>query len=332
MFDPSHERAGETTGLQSGDAPKRWRRAHAEAPAIERKPGAEYPPAMLRLVVWLTVFLLVPLGSSAQAGDPERGARLFAIAGGCGCHTPENGPVGAGGGEIPTPFGTFYGTNITPDPETGIGAWSDAEIDAAIRGGYSRAIGAESPAMPYYRYAGMADSDVADLIAFLRSLPPVKRENRPHEVAVPFQRLGYRMWRILFAPTVNAPATPPQSGRARGQYLADHVAICGDCHTPRDVFGAPDESRYFAGTPDGPGGAKVPNITPHETGVGGWDVDDMVALLTYGMLPNFDNVQGWMAHVIDGRGGGPGYSNAPQADIRAIADYVLSVPPIKSVE
>lgn len=281
-------------------------------------------PVALLLVSGLA--LLLPRG--ADAGDAARGAALFAIAGGCGCHTPDNGPVGAGGGEVPTPFGTFYGTNLTPDPETGIGAWSDAEIAAAIRGGTLRDGSVESPAMPYYRYAGMADADVADLVAYLRSLPPVRRENRPHDVALPFARLGYRAWRLLFAPAVAAPATAPATGLERGRYLADHVAICGDCHTPRNLFGAPDESLYHAGTEDGPEGADVPNITPHATGVGDWDAGDMAALLTYGMLPNFDNVQGWMAHVIDGRGGGPGYAKAPETDIRLISEYVLSVPPI----
>jgi mono/diheme cytochrome c family protein len=282
------------------------------------------------MIVPFFLLLMFPgfAAAPALAGDPVRGAELFAIAGGCGCHSPENGPVGAGGGEVPTPFGTFYGTNITPDPETGIGNWSDAEIDAAIRGGYARDVGVESPAMPYYRYAGMADDDVADLIAYLRSLPPVKKQNRPHDVSLPFQRLGYRAWQLLFAPRVTAPKSAPATGLERGRYLADHVAICGDCHTPRDIFGAPDESMYHAGTTDGPEGADVPNITPHATGVADWDVGDMVALLRYGMLPNFDSVQGWMAHVIDGRGGGSGYTHANEADLQAIAEYVRSVPPI----
>jgi len=283
--------------------------------------------AKLLAFLWL---LTVIAAARAFAGDPARGAELFAIAGGCGCHSSDAGPVGAGGGEVPTPFGTFYGTNITPDEETGIGAWSDAEIDAALRRGYIRGVGVSSPAMPYYRYAGMADADVADLIAFLRTLPPVRRPNLPHDVALPFARVGYRAWRALFAPTHPAPPRAPGTVTEHGRYLADHVAICGDCHTPRNLFGASDSDLYHAGTADGPGGAKVPNITPHATGVGDWDVADMQALLTYGMLPNFDNVQGWMAHVIDGRGGGPGYAQGNEADLRALAEYVLSVPPIEN--
>lgn len=282
------------------------------------------PMRSLAIALSLCVFA-VP----ASAADPVRGAEIFAMAGGCGCHSAEDGPMGAGGGEVPTPFGTFYGTNLTSDPIHGLGAWSDDEIEAAIRRGIRRDGSSESPAMPYYRYAGMADRDVADLIAYLRSLPAVARANREHEVALPFARWGYRFWRTAFAPSVTPAAEAPSETLARGRYLADHVAICGDCHTPRNLLGVPREDLYLAGTEDGPGGADAPNLTPHATGLAEWSADDMLTLLQLGMLPNFDNVQGWMAHVIDGRGDGPGYADAPEADLKAIAAYVLSLPPIE---
>ncbi|MFN8625241.1 MAG: cytochrome c [Candidatus Binatia bacterium] len=258
----------------------------------------------------------------------ERGKAIFALAGGCSCHTAAEGPVGAGGGKIPTPFGTFFGSNITPDPETGIGRWSDAEIRAAIRTGVAGTRGAESPAMPYYYYAGMADDDVADLIAYLRTLPPVRRPNREPEGALPLARLGYRVWRMLFFRAQPAPATAPTTPIERGRYLVDHVAICVDCHTPRNLLGAPERSRYLAGEKHGPGGDAVPNITPHATGIGDWDADDIVTVLTRGMLPNFDNVQGLMADVVDGQDGGPGYKDAPERDWRAVAAYLRTVPAI----
>src|SRR4051812_38810124 len=103
----------------------------------------------------------------ASKGDPDRGRAVFALAGGCGCHTPEKGPVGAGGVEIKTPFGTFYSSNVTSDAEAGIGAWSDLEIARAIRGGNLRDGSVEAPVMPYEEYAGMADDDLRDLIAYL---------------------------------------------------------------------------------------------------------------------------------------------------------------------
>ena len=262
-------------------------------------------------------------------GDAARGATLFAAAAGCGCHTPEKGPVGAGGAEIVTPFGTFYGTNITPDRETGIGEWSDAEIDAAIRRGVVRGRGAEAPVMPYYRYAGMADRDAADLIAHLRTLTPVRQPNREHEVGVPAARLAFALWRMLFARGAGAAAAVPAAPVARGGYLVDHVAICGDCHTPRGAFGHPDRRFYLAGSADGPDGAVVPNITPHDaTGIGSWTAGDIAMLLETGIKPDFDNVQGLMAALVDGHGGGPGYRHMPVADREAIGAYLRTVPPV----
>jgi mono/diheme cytochrome c family protein len=265
----------------------------------------------------------------ASGGDAERGRQVFALAGGCGCHTPEKGPVGAGGREIETPFGTFHPTNITSDSTHGIGAWSDAEIEGAIRRGVLRDGSVEAPVMPYYRYAGMAEADVRDLIAYLRTLPPSPQENRPHDVDLPFPRLAFRAWRWLFAGDAEAPAVAPSAGVERGRYLSEHVSICGDCHTPRDRFGAPDHELYLAGVEDGPLGEVAPNITSdRETGIGTWAVSDIENVLEMGMLPDFDNVQGLMAEVIDGIGGGVGYAQASKADRAAIAEYIHTVPPI----
>ncbi len=254
---------------------------------------------------------------------------MFAVAGGCGCHTGPDGPVGAGGGTVPTPFGTFYGTNITSDAETGIGKWTDAQIAAAIRDGWRPDGMAESPAMPYYRYAGVSDADLADLIAYLRSIPPVRRGNKDHEVTLPFARLAYRAWRFLFLRRPDTVRITNDDVVARGRYLVDHVAICGDCHTPRTRLGSEDDAYYLAGTSAGPDGAKIPNITPDRTGIHDWDADDIVSVLSLGMLPNFDNVQGLMAEVVDGHGGGPGYKNARAEDLQAIAAYLKTVTAIE---
>jgi mono/diheme cytochrome c family protein len=278
----------------------------------------------------LLVAVVLAWAGAAPAGDAERGRMLFALAGGCGCHSSADGPIGAGGPAIETPFGTFYGTNITPDEETGIGRWSDAEVIAAIRDGYARGKGVEAPVMPYPLYAGMADADVADLVAYLRTLPPVRRENREAEVKLPLSRLAYRAWRLLFAPRTTAPAVAPSEPLARGRYLADHVAICTDCHTPRTRMGALDESLYLAGTDDGPGGETVPNITPDaETGLGKWTENNFVQLLQSGMKPNMDNVQGLMADVVEGVGGGLGYGAASESELRSIAKYLKTVPSIR---
>jgi mono/diheme cytochrome c family protein len=282
----------------------------------------------LACALWL---LLSGTATAYAAGDPAHGKVLFALAAGCNCHTPEHGPVNAGGGAVPTPFGTFYGPNITPDPDTGIGRWSDAEIDAAIRRGWLRNKGAESPAMPYNYFAGMADADAADLIAYLRTLPAVRRPSRPAVGELPLPRLAYAAWRLLFFHPAKAPARAPASGAMRGRYLVDHVSLCADCHTPRTWLGVPNRALYLAGNTHGPGGQAVPNITPDGTGIRQWDMGDIINLLTLGMLPNFDNVQGAMEDAVDGRGGGPGYKDAPPADLRAIAGYVKTVPPIDNV-
>jgi mono/diheme cytochrome c family protein len=298
-------------------------------------PGVRCPVCRLKVFIpSLTFPFLATLAVAAHAaGDAERGRVIFAVAAGCGCHTPADGPVAAGGGKVATPFGTFYGPNITPDAETGIGRWSDDEIRAAIRDGLAPGKGAEAPPMPYYYYAGMSDEDVNDLIAYLRSLPAVRRQNRPAEGELPLARLAYRAWRFLFVRHETPPATAPRAEEARGRYLVDHVSLCVDCHTPRDRLGVPERSMYLAGVAHGPAGEVVPNITPHATGIGDWDTEDIYNVLTTGMLPNFDNVQGSMADVVNGHGGGPGLKDAPQSDRRAIAAYLKTVPPIdKAVE
>jgi mono/diheme cytochrome c family protein len=279
-------------------------------------------------VAWAVACCFFASAQQACAGDPERGRKIFALAGGCSCHTTTNGPVGAGGAKIATPFGTFYGSNITPDRETGLGEWSDAEIDAAIRQGVRRGGDAESPVMPYYWYSGMSDEDAADLIAYLRALPPERRENLPHEDELPLARWAYRAWGLLFADMAESPSVAPKEGVERGRYLADHVSLCSDCHTPRTALGAVDRTFYMAGTTEGPGGDPVPNITPDATGIADWDIADIASVLESGMLPNYDNVQGAMAEVVDGVGGGPGYKDASELDRRAIAEYLRTVAPI----
>ncbi|MEY4949409.1 MAG: hypothetical protein RL698_1620 [Pseudomonadota bacterium] len=270
-----------------------------------------------------------PRDAALPPGDPVRGAAVFAIAGGCGCHTPGDGPVGAGGAEIPTPFGTFYSTNLTSDREHGLGAWSDAEIERAIRRGERRDGSVESPVMPYYRYAGMADRDVRDLVAYLRGLPASPSANRPSEGELPLPRLAYRGWRLLFAGHASPPAEAPAAGVERGAYLARHVAICGDCHTPRNRFGASIGDQELAGVSGGGPLPYAPNVTPDRAaGIGDWDVADIENLLATGFTPEYDNVQGEMARVIDGLAGGPGFGSAPAADRAAIAAWMKTLPPM----
>jgi len=290
--------------------------------------------------VWpLSVFLFmvnvaVLLTSSGSFAEPittdriARGKYIFALAGGCGCHTPKDGPVNAGGRPLKTPYGTFYGTNITPDPTSGIGRWTDQQVIDAIRLGIRPDGSVMSPVMPYPAFNRMSDEDVTDLVAYLRTLPSVARANQVHELSVPFASIGMRLWRWLFFSAEQPLAQAPTSGIERGRYISEHVAHCQECHTPRTITGTLDRTRDLAGNEDGIDGELTPNITPDaETGIGKWTEDEVVSLLQTGFLPNFDNVQGLMALVIDGVSEG-GYKDMTKEDATAVARYLKSVPPI----
>lgn len=269
--------------------------------------------------------------SHAETPDPDRIARgkyIFALAGGCGCHTSKEGPVNAGGRPLKTPYGTFYGTNITPDPVHGIGNWTDQQVIDSIRLGVRPDGSVMSPVMPYPAFSGMSDEDVTDLVAYLRTLPPVARTNQPHDLSVPFASVGMRLWRWLFFTVEQPPVRAPTVEIERGRYISEHLAHCQECHTPRTVTGALDRSRDLAGNEDGIDGELTPNITPDlETGIGKWTEDEIVTLLQTGFLPNFDNVQGLMALVIDGVAEG-GYKDMTKEDALAVARYLKSIPPI----
>ena len=282
----------------------------------------------LRITLVILVFSLASLAQAAENDRVVRGRYIFALAGGCGCHTAEGGPTNAGGRPLKTPFGTFYGTNITPDPAHGIGQWSDKELIDGIRLGIRPDGSVMSPVMPYPAFNGMSDADVAALVAYLRSLPAVQRENIPHKLSIPLSQLGNRVWRWLFFSPVIAPTAVAKEGIERGQYISEHIAHCQECHTPRTLWGTLDRSRDLAGNPSGIDGEVTPNITPDaETGVGKWSDADMVTLLKSGFLPNMDTVQGLMALVIEGIPEG-GYKDMTDADAQAVTQYLKSVPPI----
>jgi mono/diheme cytochrome c family protein len=276
----------------------------------------------------VTVSICTGPVQAAENDLVARGRYIFALAGGCGCHTAEGGPVNAGGRSLKTPFGTFYGTNITPDPIHGIGQWTDQQIIDSIRLGVRPNGSVMSPVMPYPAFSGMSNEDVSALVVYLRTLPAVARENTAHKISIPFSGLAMRLWRWLFFDRAQPPVTAPQKGVERGRYISEHVSHCQECHTPRTIFGTLDRSRYLAGNPDGVDGEATPNITPDpRTGIGDWNESDIETLLKEGFLPNMDNVQGLMALLIDGIPEG-GYKDMTQDDALAVARYLKSVPPI----
>jgi mono/diheme cytochrome c family protein len=267
--------------------------------------------------------------AAAAATDPvARGRAVLEAAGGCTCHTDlkGGGPPLAGGRPIETPFGVYYSTNITPDPETGIGRMSDAEFLRAMRQGVAPDGSSYFPVFPYTSFTGMSDADLLALKAYLLSRPPVRRENRPPDAWPPFSwRLAADVWRRLFFEPHRFEPDPSRSPAwNRGAYLVTAVAHCGECHTPRRWTGALDRSRPLAGSTDGPEGALAPNVTPdQETGIGDWTREDLVWFLQSGLDPDGDDAQGLMRELIE-----HGYQHVPQEDLEAIAVYLESVPPI----
>jgi mono/diheme cytochrome c family protein len=291
----------------------------------------------LPTAIWL-VTLVLTLGNAgaalAQTGNEviAKGQYIFAVAGGCACHTEPKGIPHAGARAFPIPFGTVYSTNITQDRETGLGGWTDQQVHDAMVKGVRKDGTRILPVMPYEKYSGMAREDMSALIAYLRTLKPVKKATPALKTWAPFARsLGTPLFLQVFGRFSVAPAQAPKSGVERGRYLVDHVALCGDCHTPRNFIGAPNQSLYLAGASEknGPLGEAVANITPDkETGIGDWRREDIAELLLTGVKPDSDNVQGLMNEVIQGTP--HGYKDMRKEDALAIADYIKSVPAIKN--
>lgn len=293
------------------------------------------PPVCLLLFFSLFGSMFVEIAAGAEAKSPERAARgqyVFAVAGGCACHTDPKQTPNAGGRAFPIPLGTVYSTNITQDKETGLGSWSDSQIRDAMIRGIRRDGSRILPVMPYEAYSGMSEDDLQALIAYLRTIKPVKQPTPPMKSWIPLSRsIGVPVWLKLFGASSAPPAQAPASGLARGRYLVDHVSLCGDCHTPRNFLGAPDRSFYMAGVSEqnGPLGQAVPNITPDkETGIGEWKREDVAELLLTGTKPDLDNVQGLMEEVI--QGAPHGYKDMKREDALAIADYLKSIRPVKN--
>lgn len=273
----------------------------------------------------------LPTASGAQEGAPDavaRGEYVFRAAAGCSCHTdvPDDGPRLAGGRGIETPFGTFYSPNITPDPETGIGNWSEADFVRAMTEGLSPSGEHYYPVFPYTSYARMTTQDLRDLWAYLSAQEPVERRNRAHDVWWPFSfRTLLWAWKWWYLDDTGPPSDPSRSEQwNRGAYLVTGPSHCGECHTPRGWLGGPDESMALAGTADGPEGELAPNITPDaDTGIGRWHPADLAWLLQTGLLPDGDSVQGAMAEAID-----HGYTDLTADDREAISEYIMALPPI----
>lgn len=280
------------------------------------------------VLVWLFVPFPVTPPTVAAAGDAERGAYVLRMGGCASCHTDaaNEGPFLAGGRALETPFGTFYASNITPDPDTGIGGWSTGEFVQAMTEGVAPEGHDYYPAFPYTSYANMTVQDLADLKAYLDTVEPVANAVPPHALEFPYGvRPLLKPWKAIF---FRKDGIEPDPGRSeswnRGAYLVRGPSHCGECHTPRNQFGARDQSRHLAGTREGPDGKPVPNITPHpEDGIGGWSPTDITFALQIGILPDGDALGGAMAEVVR-----EGTGHLTPEDRAAIAEYLLSLEPM----
>lgn len=186
------------------------------------------------------------------------------------------------------------------------------------------------PTFPYTSFTGMSDEDALALKAYLFSLPPVRKANRPHDARAPFSwRASARAWQLaFFSPQRFQPDAAKSASWNRGAYLSTALAHCGECHTPRNLAGALDGARWMAGSEDGPEGALAPNLTPDDaTGIGHWTRTDVVWFLQTASKPDGDDSTGLMKEVID-----EGYTHVPPADLEAIAEYFDSLPAIENQE
>ena len=261
----------------------------------------------------------------AQTGSVERGKYVFDLAGCYGCHTESAGPPMAGGPPLRTPFGTFYAPNITPDPEQGIGRWTDAEFIRALREGVSPAGYNYFPVFPYTSYTKMTTQDVLDLKAYLGTLKPSDRPRQRHDVKWPFSvRAAVTPWKWLyFEPGEFEPKADRDVKWNRGAYLVEALTHCGECHTPRNWAGALRHAYWMSGAHMPDGDLVAPNLTPDKTGLIDWSVADIVDALAIGVLPEGGTLGQQMGEVVENS-----TSRMRPGDREAIAVYLKMLPPV----
>jgi len=251
--------------------------------------------SLLVLLAWLLVVAMLRWWSSrgpvqrvsATAEQIAHGRYLTAAADCAACHTAAGGAPFAGGVPLASPFGTLHGTNITADPETGIGRYTADDFFRALTHGEARDGRQLYPAMPYVSYRTMTRADSDAIYAYLMKLPPVRQPNPKNDIAFPFNiRSGILLWNLLFAradPTAASQGSSP--AWQRGRYLVETLGHCGECHSPRGALGQVDRHRPLAGN-DQLGRLAASDITPQGLAVRGWEADALRAYLRDGVSPH----------------------------------------------
>ena len=271
------------------------------------------------------------LGAAAiptHVADVANGKLLY-NAGGClSCHKP--GPdianadmaLPSGGFPLKTPIGILYPPNITPDPATGIGDWSDLEFVNAIQRGISKGGQHLIPAFPYTSYAAMPVTDVLDIKAYLMTLPPVVSATSASDIPLPFiLRRGIGLWKWAGLDTTPWRPDPAQSATwNRGSYLVNGPGHCNECHTPRNLIMARNNSRFLMGGPHPEGNGKVPSLHGLIDRKRYKDKADLVLAFQNGEVFGYDHMSaGGMGQVQSN------IAKLPQQDVEAIAEYILSL-------
>ena len=268
---------------------------------------------------------LATLGFTAQAADPQliaKGQYLTRAADCEACHTTPGGKPFTGGLAFQLPFGTLYSPNITPDTQTGIGAWSDDEFVSALQKGVGKDGKHYYPAFPYTSYTLMPREDILAIKAYLGSLAPVNQAPPDNAIGFPFnQRWGMAIWNLMFASDQRFVPDPQQSAEwNRGAYLVQGPGHCGECHSPRNLFQAVDSSKSLAGAAIG--NWQAYNISSdHQYGVGGWPRDVLTTYLATGQAPGYAMAGGPMSDVVE-----HSLRFLTPADIQAVAVYLQGSP------
>jgi mono/diheme cytochrome c family protein len=267
--------------------------------------------------------------AAAVTGDAARGERIFWAAGCTSCHS-RPGAQGddrltlAGGVELKTDFGTFVAPNISQHPTDGIGAWTPDQFANAMLNGVSPDGRHYYPAFPYPSYTRMRPADVADLHAYMKTLPAAEGRAPRHQLAFPYSiRPGVGIWKLLYLepqPVVTLAQEAPEPVLA-GRYLVEGPGHCGECHTPRDFAGGPRKTAWLSGAVAAEGDGVVPNITSGEGGIGSWSESEIAYYLESGFTPDFDSVGGSMAEVQKNM------ARLTPEDRQAIAAYLKAIPP-----
>jgi mono/diheme cytochrome c family protein len=276
---------------------------------------------------WLTAPMVAAANSlSPYTPDLANGLTTF-NAGGCSsCHAVPNQPdrLKLGGGlAIPSPFGTFHVPNISPEPNDGIGRWSEADFVTAMLKGTSPRGTHYFPAFPYASYRHAKVEDVRDLFAYLKTLAPVTGKARDHDVPFPFSvRRNVGVWKWLFMNDEPRIVDAAHSASwNRGAYLVNGLGHCAECHSPRNLLGGIVAAQRFAGGPNPEGEGWIPNIT--QKGLADWSAKDIAYFLETGQTPDGDSAGGSMVRVIKNT------SQLPPEDRAAIAEYLKSLAPVE---